>query len=236
MGEAQDAPGRKPMMAFMGKDDDWETPPEAFTFLAECLRRDHPAFDEAHRRFYDPYYCRGMARTCIAKAFGVPEDSVLHEAKDFYNEKTRPDRDAYDMIVTNPPYSDMKKALSVLRAMGKPFAMCVTGASLFAQYSIENLHDKLDSLRVYAPFRRWKFYKDGTQWHKTAQCHVWVVVGLPRTDLPTLYYEPPPPPEKRVRPGPKPKEKPVKAKWRTKGTVPRQKRKCGTRKAEVDDG
>ena len=168
------------------RDDDWETPPESFVFLAKCLRRDHPEFRPC--RIYDPFYCEGRAAAWIANAFPEAEE-VIHEDKDFWTEGRDPDD--YDLLVTNPPFSAMRYVMPMLVKTGKPFAVLCPGESVWTQYTMRSVGSQLNRFKVYAPWKRPRFYKDGKQWTSSSQTHVWCVYGLEARSG-NIYYEPKP--------------------------------------------
>lgn len=74
---------------------------------------------------YDPYYCNGAVKGHW-EALGVPK--VIHEKRDFYHdveEGTVPSH--FDMLVTNPPYSDdhIQRLMEFLIGSNKPWAFLV---------------------------------------------------------------------------------------------------------------
>jgi len=56
---------------------------------------------------YDPYYCNGRTKALL-KQLGF--DNVVHEKRDFYGDIRDGTVPEYDVLVTNPPYSDIHKS------------------------------------------------------------------------------------------------------------------------------
>eukprot|EP00796_Vickermania_ingenoplastis_P002495 gene2495-1555_t len=70
---------------------------------------------------YDPYYCSG-AIAKIWERFGV--SNFIHENRDFYADIESGSIPAFDMLVTNPPFSDdhIQRLLKFLLDQDKPWA------------------------------------------------------------------------------------------------------------------
>jgi hypothetical protein len=56
---------------------------------------------------YDPYYCNGRAKRLLHE---IGYDQVVHEKRDFYADVENDTVPAYDIFITNPPYSDEHKS------------------------------------------------------------------------------------------------------------------------------
>lgn len=109
-------------------NDHFETSSEALRDLLpviESLRSlVRPSCPESFT-IYDPYYCAGAVKEHWAQ-LGVP--CVIHEKRDFYHdieEGTVPS--TFDMLVTNPPYSDdhIQRLMEFLIGSNKPWAFLV---------------------------------------------------------------------------------------------------------------
>mmetsp|Transcript_24763 Transcript_24763/g.52532 ORF Transcript_24763/g.52532 Transcript_24763/m.52532 type:complete len:423 (-) Transcript_24763:18-1286(-) len=90
--------------------------------------------DESETILYDPYYCAGRAAILLRETFRRNDKSrnkhkirVQHEKRDFYADIQRNALPAYDIFITNPPYSSNHKeralefAVSQLKRHNKPF-------------------------------------------------------------------------------------------------------------------
>jgi len=148
--------------------DDWETPLKSFELLANTIELD----DARHRVIWDPFYCTGRAKQLLQTAF--PTKTIVHEQRDFF--EWRPD---CDLIVTNPPYSIMKRIIPVLFELDKPFALFSRADSLYTAYMADFL--KHPECTVIVPTRRTDFIDPTTsQVIKGVRFHsVWVTYKMP---------------------------------------------------------
>jgi hypothetical protein len=55
---------------------------------------------------YDPYYCNGRTAVLL-RELGYP--NIIHEKRDFYADIEKGTVPEYDILITNPPYSDTHK-------------------------------------------------------------------------------------------------------------------------------
>lgn len=91
--------------------DHFETPFQAYQDLEPVLFSLARALGKAKHslRIYDPYYCKGAVVERLA-SLGFAKENVINRMQDFYKdirEKRLPEK--YDVIVTNPPYSEDHK-------------------------------------------------------------------------------------------------------------------------------
>jgi hypothetical protein len=108
-------------------NDHFETPVDALRDLLplveelRCLLR--PSCPE-NFSIYDPYFCAGTIRKHWTE-LGFPR--FIHENRCFYQDIEDHKIPAYDMLITNPPYSDdhMQRLMEFLIASNKPWAMLV---------------------------------------------------------------------------------------------------------------
>ncbi len=79
--------------------------------------------------------------------------NIIHEDKDFFTESP----DEWDMIVTNPPYSESKKVINKLMEYNKPFIIIMPSAKINTSYFRENFMNK--NLQIIIPRKRIQFIK-----------------------------------------------------------------------------
>tara|TARA_R110000803_G_scaffold23078_7_gene56921 strand:- start:3860 stop:4372 length:513 start_codon:yes stop_codon:yes gene_type:complete len=80
---------------------------------------------------------------------------VFHNNKDFFEYTP----DAYDIIVTNPPFSKSKDVMNRLRKLDKPFILIMPSAKLITSYFRENFKDTDKRLQILIPRKRIHFIK-----------------------------------------------------------------------------
>jgi hypothetical protein len=107
-------------------DDHCETPGEAYDDItwalawlaAECGK------PKSELRIYDPYFCDGAVVRNLAQR-GFPR--VYNKNEDFYAAVDSGSTPEYDVLVTNPPYSDdhIEKILRFCAGSGKPWFLLV---------------------------------------------------------------------------------------------------------------
>ena len=90
--------------------DHFETPREAYDDLVPIMQELQPTTSKKPKlRVYDPYYCNG--RTAILlKELGF---TAIHEKRDFYKDIKEGKVPEHDFLVTNPPYSEDHKKVSI---------------------------------------------------------------------------------------------------------------------------
>jgi hypothetical protein len=106
---------------------------------------------------YDPYYCNGRT-SFFLKQLGCGK--VVHEARDFYVDISRNEIPQYDVLITNPPYSDTHKIKCLdycfqklrgiqetsTRDKGKLFLLLMPAYTATKQYYRDCLGDPLVSI------------------------------------------------------------------------------------------
>eukprot|EP00906_Rhabdomonas_costata_P024649 RCo035391 len=115
--------------------DHFETCFEAIRDLAPVLsqlasRYGKPA---SELRAYDPFFCRGSVASHMS-ALGF--DSFIHNNRDFYSDVQQGTVPDYDILMTNPPYSEEHKEriLDYCGKSGKPWALLLPSYVLAKQY------------------------------------------------------------------------------------------------------
>lgn len=100
--------------------DHCETPVEAYRDLLDVLDRLCKSMNKtrATLQIYDPYYCNGGVKRKLAS---LGFESVINRNRDFYQDIENQDIPAYDVLITNPPYSGihMEKLLSFVNPPNK---------------------------------------------------------------------------------------------------------------------
>ena len=96
-------------------NDHFETPFQAYADLAPLLR----CLNARTKTIYDPFFCKGAMVHHLAK-LGFP--NVVNRNEDFWQLLRTRTLPAFDIVVTNPPYSDEDKERTVkfVAASGKP--------------------------------------------------------------------------------------------------------------------
>jgi hypothetical protein len=127
-------------------DDDYETP----KYIWEML---DPYMDK-NQTIYDPFYCSGLSKQYLNE-LGY---NVIHNDEDFYENY---DKHEYDIIVSNPPFSDKKKVFNKLKEIDKPFIMIVPVSTITKKFFRDKFKD--DDISMLIPNGRLQFSKKGEQ-------------------------------------------------------------------------
>ena len=155
--------------------DDWETPPHIFQFLAN-----HILLEPAQNIIWDPFYCTGRSSEYLQAAF--PQKRIVHEDRDFFTWSPA----EYDVIITNPPYSDCKKAMLELVRLDKPFAAFIRAEAIFTAYMQDLLRG--GNISILVPSKRTHFLDPGTgNPVKGVRFHsLWVMYKIRQTEVETV--------------------------------------------------
>jgi len=131
--------------------DHFESPLRAYEdlepflqWLRRALRREKTSL-----HIYDPYFCRG-AVVNLLKSLGFPR--VTNKMRDFYADVAAGTVPSYDVLVTNPPYSDDHKEKILRFCLGSDKPWCL----LLPNY-VANKSYYLDAIRP-LPQDRQPFY------------------------------------------------------------------------------
>ena len=127
------------------KYDDYMTPKYAWENIKDFIPKD--------KIIYEPFYGDGKSGEYL-KELGCK--NVIHKEIDFYENC---DKLKYDLIISNPPFSDSKKILNKLKEIDKPFILILPSSKINTQYVRENY--KNTSLQIIIPRKRIQFIKDG---------------------------------------------------------------------------
>jgi len=128
------------------KDDDYETPKYIWKMIVP--------FIDKNKTIYEPFFCSGLSGQYLTE-LGY---NVIHKDEDFYENY---DKHKYDIIVSNPPFSNKKKVFNKLKEIDKPFIMIVPVSTITKQFFRNNFKD--DDISMLIPNGRLQFSKKGEQ-------------------------------------------------------------------------
>lgn len=143
-------------------DDEYETPVEAWNMVLSRIPK--------NLVIWDPFFASGYAQEVLTQS----GHRSIHVDRDFFS--WQPPAGAYDVIITNPPYSNKRDVILRLLRLNKPFAILIPLSTLTSRVFIDELHD----YKVLIPNRRIHFIKRSEQKRNCALDTVWVLVGLDR--------------------------------------------------------
>lgn len=164
--------------AAIQESDHYETPRSVW---AHCL-----VGVPTDQKLFDPFYCRGLSEK-LFKDLGYPvvpnphpHETLVYEMKDSVIEAAK----TADVIVTNPPFSCLEKALLDLKRIGKPF-ICVLPEACLANPEVYNLIETAWPDSGVLQLGRPKFIKQGV---KLPSCN-FQVIALVTDEVPYVEEE-----------------------------------------------
>lgn len=119
------------------KHDDYMTPKYAWDNIKQFIPKD--------KVIWEAFYGDGKSGLYLSE-MGF---DVIHENIDFYN------NDKGDIIVTNPPFSDIKNILKRLKILDKPFILILPVSKLTTSY----MREWKNKLQIIIPKKRIHFEK-----------------------------------------------------------------------------
>jgi hypothetical protein len=122
------------------KDDDYMTPKYAWEWIKDFIPKD--------KVIWEPFYGDGKSGEYLSE-LGF---NVIHTQEDFFQVNYG------DLIVTNPPFSNVKKIIERLLILDKPFILLMPFNRLFTKYFQELLKDKI---QIIIPKKRIQYIKNG---------------------------------------------------------------------------
>tara|TARA_R110000772_G_scaffold9161_4_gene30151 strand:+ start:26 stop:526 length:501 start_codon:yes stop_codon:yes gene_type:complete len=136
------------------KHDDYMTPKDAWLAIEDFLPKD--------KVIWEAFYGDGKSGEYL-RELGC--ENVIHTNIDFYN--VTPE---YDVLISNPPFSDCKKIMYRLKELDKPFILIMPCSKMTTQYLRDNFINS--DLQIIIPKRRIQFIKlkDGEH-HKQGACN-----------------------------------------------------------------
>tara|TARA_R110002167_G_scaffold108956_1_gene277967 strand:+ start:1156 stop:1665 length:510 start_codon:yes stop_codon:yes gene_type:complete len=104
------------------KHDDYMTPKSAWDSIKEFI-------PEEYKVIYEPFYGDGKSGIILKEL--IPSKTIIHENVDFYEYSTKY---KYDMILSNPPFSDAKKIMPKMLEIDKPFILLMPSSKINTSY------------------------------------------------------------------------------------------------------
>jgi len=121
------------------KYDDYMTPKYAWENIKQYIPTD--------KIIWEAFYGDGVSGKYLTE-LGF---NVIHEKIDFYEE------DKGDIIVSNPPFSDVKNVMERLSELDKPFILIMPSSKINTSYMRQNFKNK--GLQIIIPKKRIQFIK-----------------------------------------------------------------------------
>ena len=127
------------------KHDDYMTPKSAWTAIKDYIPQ--------NRTLWDPFYGDGTSGTYLQ------EDTDFFEATADYESVVENIFELGPVIVTNPPFSKIKKILTRLKQIGLPFIMIMPSTKICTQYFRKLFAKDEDPIQIIIPRKRIHFIK-----------------------------------------------------------------------------
>lgn len=122
--------------------EDYCTPKSAWEQITEYIPKD--------RQIWEPFYCDGKSGEFLQE-LGY---DVIHKDEDFFKVEY-PD----SVIVSNPPFNNLKKILTRLKELGNPFILIMPIGTICTIY----FKDLFPEIQLIIPTKRIQFLKNGDQ-------------------------------------------------------------------------
>lgn len=103
------------------------------------------------RIIWEPFYCDGMSGEFL-KELGC---NVIHKNEDFFKVEYHD-----SVIVSNPPFDNLRKILTRIKQLGNPFILIMPVGTICSQYFAELFGD---DIQILIPSKRIQFLKNGDQ-------------------------------------------------------------------------
>ena len=123
------------------KHDDYMTPKYAWENILPFIPKD--------KVIWEAFYGDGKSGTHLTE-LGL---NVIHKPIDFFNDETLPE---YDILISNPPFSQSKNILDRLHTLDKPFIIIMPSQKINTSY-FRAWRDK--NLQIIIPRKRIHFTK-----------------------------------------------------------------------------
>ena len=123
------------------KHDDYMTPKYAWENIKHLIPND--------KIIWESFYGDGESGKYLTE-LGF---NTIHEEIDFFDDETLPN---YDIIISNPPFSQSKKIMNRLAILDKPFILIMPSSKINTQYFRENFKNKI---QIIIPKKRIQFTK-----------------------------------------------------------------------------
>jgi hypothetical protein len=102
--------------------DDYMSPRHAWEDIIQFI-------PEQYRTIYEPFFGDGSSGKILEEI--LPEKNIIHNNVDFYEYSNIYN---YDMILSNPPFSDCKNIMPKLLKLDKPFILLMPSSKINTSY------------------------------------------------------------------------------------------------------
>jgi hypothetical protein len=126
------------------KHDDYMTPKSAWNSIKQYI-------PEEYKVIYEPFYGDGKSGENLKEL--LPDKTIIHNQVDFYEYSTKYE---YDMIQSNPPFSDAKNFMPKFLELDKPFILLMPSSKINTSY-FRSWKDK--NIQIIIPRKRIHFIK-----------------------------------------------------------------------------
>ena len=123
------------------KHDDYMTPKHAWENIAHLIPKD--------KIMWEAFYGDGTSGTHLTE-LGF---NTIHEPIDFFDDDTVPE---YDILISNPPFSQSKNIMNRLYELDKPFILIMPAAKINTSY-FRRWRDR--NIQIVIPRKRIHFTK-----------------------------------------------------------------------------
>jgi len=121
--------------------DDYITPFSVWDDIKDFIPRD--------KVIWEAFYGNGESGTHLSKL----KFQVIHEEIDFF------ENDKGDIVVSNPPFTQIPKIISRLKEMNKPFILIMPSSKINTQYFRKLFCGDKDPIQIIIPIKRIQFEK-----------------------------------------------------------------------------
>lgn len=184
--------------------DHFETSLEAYQDIDPILQAVAQALghrDKRELKIYDPYYCQG-ATIGLLCGLGYSRSNIFHRKRDFYKDIENKNIPDYDVLVTNPPYSELhkEKCLSFCENSNKPYLLLLPNYIATKQYFLSSPH--VQEIHYLAPPDRYQYqHPEGTGHAASPFFSLWFICfstlsSQVQVSHPHLFHLPPTVPSK----------------------------------------
>lgn len=87
------------------------------------------------KKIWSPFYCDGKQKEYFKELFDV---NIIHEDKDFFSYTPQ-----YDIIIDNPPFSNLRKVLERIKELDKPFILLMPSSKINAVWFLKMFNKHL---------------------------------------------------------------------------------------------
>ena len=137
------------------KNDNYNTPKYAWDILFKFLELDKNTI------IYDPFFNDNSSKTYMNE---LGYNNVIHEQEDFYKNYNKYN---YDILISNPPFSQKQKILSLLYKLNKKFVLILPVSVISKLYLRNIFNEDIDKITYIIPNRRLQFEINNTNQKRT---------------------------------------------------------------------